>query len=264
MKKFLLNFLRFLTLPNRTIKTENPQSGNFVAVENKFLLNGKPFTIRIGELHYNLIPKIYWDQHIKTAKAMGLNTISINLSWNFHEQEQGILDFSGQKELAEFVHKIQMNGMYCILRPGPCINPERNMCGLPTWLLRKVDLNIQDYSDDIFNERVKIYLKEVGKQLAPYQIQNGGPIILLQLENEYYIRGNDNTYTEIIRNTIRKVGFDKVQLIGCDITTKPIIKWKVVFDDSLEVEKATDRVNNYLIKQPTIKINENISQTIKK
>ncbi|MDD3323040.1 MAG: beta-galactosidase [Paludibacter sp.] len=235
-----MNFLRFLTLPNRTIKYENPQPGDFVAVKNKFLLNGKPFTIRMGELNYSRIPKIYWDQHIKKAKAMGLNTICINLMWNFHEQEQDIFDFTGKKEVAEFIYKIQSNGMFCILRPGPIDSTELVMGGLPCWLLKMKDLKVQDYSDDFFIDRIKVYLKEVGKQLAPYQIQNGGPIIMLQLENKYGTKENDVTYMEVIRKTIRQVGFDKVQLMGYDITAKSVINWRVVFDDTLETVKVTD------------------------
>lgn len=243
MKKFLLNFLRFLALPPRTIETANLQSGDFVAGLNGFFLNGKPFTIRVGELHYSRIPKIYWDQRIKTAKAMGLNTISVNLTWDFHEQEKDIFDFTGRRDVAEFVHMIQRNGMYCILRPGLYVSPEWVIGGLPSWLLRKTDLNIHNYSYDLFNERVIVYLEEVGKQLAPYQIQNGGPIIIVQLENEYSKRGNDKTYLEIIRNNIRQAGFDKVLLLGCDTNAISSINWKVVFEDNEENDKEVNNTN---------------------
>jgi len=243
MNKFLLNFLRLLTLPNRTTKTADIQSGDFVTGHNEFFLNGKPFIIRAGELHYSRIPKKYWDQRIKTAKAMGLNTICINLLWNFHEQEQGIFDFTEKKEVAEFVYKIHTNGMYCILRPGPSVSAECDMGGLPWWLLRK-DLKLQNHSDEFLRERMKIYLKEVGKQLAPYQIQNGGPIILVQVENEYGPGENDKTHMEIMCNNIRQVGFDKVQLLGSDKTSIFSINWKVVFEESDDSFKATNGTEN--------------------
>ena len=217
MKKaslFTLIFLVFFSFaPFTNIKASN---GTFTSGQNTFLLNGKPFVVRAGELHYARIPKAYWDQRIKLCKAMGMNTICIYLFWNFHEQQQGVFDFTGQKDVAEFVRLIQKNGMYCILRPGPYVCAEWDMGGLPWWLLKKQDLKVRRMSDNFFMERVKTYLKEAGQQLAPLQIQNGGPIIMVQVENEYGTWGDDQKYMETMRENIRQAGFDKVQLLRCD------------------------------------------------
>ena len=196
--------------------TTNVSAGTFTAGQNTFLLNGKPFVVRAGELHYARIPKAYWDQRIKMCKAMGMNTICIYLFWNFHEQQQGVFDFTGQKDVAEFVRLIQKNGMYCILRPGPYVCAEWDMGGLPWWLLKKSDLKVRRLSDSFFMNRVKIYLNEAGKQLASLQIQDGGPIVMVQVENEYGTWGDDQKYMETMRDNIRQAGFDKVQLLRCD------------------------------------------------
>ncbi|MDD4990993.1 MAG: beta-galactosidase [Paludibacter sp.] len=188
----------------------------FSAGDNEFLLNGKTFTVKAGELHYARIPKTYWEHRIQMCKAMGMNTICIYLFWNYHEQQEGHFDFSGDKDVAEFVRLIQKNGMYCILRPGPYVCAEWEMGGLPWWLLKKTDLNVRSKSDSFFMEKTKIYLNEIGKQLSKYQIQNGGPIIMVQVENEYGTWGDDQRYMEMIRDDIREAGFNKVQLVRCD------------------------------------------------
>lgn len=216
MNKNILSLVLIILLSVGFVKAQQQAPANFIAGNNTFELNGKPYIIRAGELHYSRIPRAYWDHRIKLAKAMGMNTICIYLFWNYHEMEQGVFDFSGEKDVAEFVRLIQANGMYCILRPGPYVCAEWDMGGLPWWLLKKSDLQVRRRSDQFFMDKVKIYLKEAAKQLAPLQIQNGGPIIMVQVENEYGIWGDDQKYMEIMRDNIREVGFDKAQLLRCD------------------------------------------------
>jgi len=190
--------------------------GNFSVGDNQFLLNGSPFVIRAAELHYSRIPKEYWEQRIQLCKAMGMNTVCIYLFWNIHEQKQDVFDFKGQNDVAEFVRLIQKNGMYCIVRPGPYVCAEWDMGGLPWWLLKKRDIELRSLNDRFFIDRTSKFLKEAGKQLAPLQIQNGGNIIMVQVENEYATFGSDQRYMETIRDAVRAAGFDKVQLFRCD------------------------------------------------
>lgn len=215
MKKYILLLLLFFAYFGIT-SAQQQANNNFVAGKNEFLLNEKPYIIRAGELHYSRIPRQYWDHRIKMAKAMGMNTICIYLFWNYHEQQEGVFDFSGQKNVAEFVKLIQQNGMYCILRPGPYVCAEWDMGGLPWWLLKKTDLKVRGKSDSFYMEKVKTYLGKAAEQLAKYQIQNGGPILMVQVENEYGTWGDDQKYMEIMRDNIRSAGFDKAQLLRCD------------------------------------------------
>ena len=208
--------LLLLLLPLGIANAQQVRSSEFKAGNNEFLLNGKPYIIRAGELHYSRIPMKYWDHRIKMCKAMGMNTVCIYTFWNLHEQTQGNFDFTGQNDVAKFVRLIQDNGMYCIVRPGPYVCAEWDMGGLPWWLLKKKDLKVRGLSDNFYMEKTKIYLNEVGKQLAPLQIQNGGNIIMVQVENEYGTWGNDGNYMATMRDDIREAGFNKAQLLRCD------------------------------------------------
>ncbi|MHA4896641.1 beta-galactosidase [Pedobacter sp. PWIIR3] len=192
------------------------KGGDFKVGNKEFLLNGKPYVIRAAEMHYARIPKEYWEQRIQLCKAMGMNTICIYLFWNFHEQEQDNFDFKGEKDVAAFVKLVQKNGMYCIVRPGPYACAEWDMGGLPWWLLKKKDIMLRTKDDAFYISRAQKFLNAAGKELAPLQIQNGGNIIMVQVENEYATYGSDQKYMEIIRNSVRSAGFDKVQLFRCD------------------------------------------------
>jgi beta-galactosidase len=221
-KTILILFLTFLVTGNFLASSQwassmnEGKNGTFSIGNNSFLLNGKPFVIRAGELHYTRIPRQYWEQRIQMCKAMGMNTICIYLFWNFHEQVQGKFDFTGQADVAEFVKLIQKNGMYCIVRPGPYVCAEWDMGGLPWWLLKKADLKVRTLSDDFYMSGAVKFLNEAGRQLAPLQIQNGGNIIMVQVENEYGAFGSDGKYMAAMRDAVRAAGFDKVQLVRCD------------------------------------------------
>ena len=216
MKKLFVSLLFVLFTTIVLAQNAKTAPGTFTLGNKTFLLNGKPYVIRAGEIHFPRIPHEYWEQRIQMCKAMGMNTICIYLFWNLHEQSPDVYNFKGQADVAEFVRLIQKNGMYCIVRPGPYACAEWDMGGLPWWLLKKKDIAVRTNKDPYFMERAEKYLKEVGKQLAPLQIQNGGPIIMVQVENEYATFGSDKTYMEQIRDADRKAGFDKVQLFRCD------------------------------------------------
>ncbi len=189
--------------------------GTFTTGNKTFLLNGKPFVVKAAELHYPRIPRPYWDNRIKMCKALGMNTVCLYVFWNIHEQQEGQFDFTGNNDVAEFCRLCQKNGMYVIVRPGPYVCAEWEMGGLPWWLLKKKDIRLRE-QDPYFMQRVEIFEKEVGKQLAPLTIQNGGPIIMVQVENEYGSYGVDKAYVGAIRDIVRKSGFDKVSLFQCD------------------------------------------------
>lgn len=208
----LMAMLLACVLPDRAMAAERE---SFAAGKNTFLLNGKPFVVKAAEVHYPRIPRPYWEHRIKMCKALGMNTLCLYVFWNIHEQKEGVYDFSGQNDVAEFCRLAQKNGMYVIVRPGPYVCAEWEMGGLPWWLLKKKDIRLRE-RDPYFLERVRLFEKEVGKQLASLTIENGGPIIMVQVENEYGSYGEDKPYVSEIRDIVRQSGFDKVALFQCD------------------------------------------------
>ena len=190
-------------------------AGDFTVGNKTFLLNGEPFVVKAAEVHYPRIPQSYWDHRIKMCKALGMNTLCIYVFWNIHEQREGQFDFSGNNDVAEFCRLAQKNGMYVIVRPGPYVCAEWEMGGLPWWLLKKKDIRLRE-RDPYFLERVKIFEQKVGEQLAPLTIQNGGPIIMVQVENEYGSYGEDKPYISEIRDCLRGIYGDKLALFQCD------------------------------------------------
>ena len=191
------------------------QKGTFVAGKGSFLLNGKPFVVKAAEIHYPRIPREYWDHRIKMCKALGMNTVCIYIFWNIHEQQEGVFDFSGNSDIAEFCRVAQKNGMYVIVRPGPYVCAEWEMGGLPWWLLKKKDIKLREL-DPYFMERVSIFEEKVAEQLRPLTIQNGGPIIMIQVENEYGSYGTDKPYVSQIRDVLKKNYGEGVTLFQCD------------------------------------------------
>lgn len=191
------------------------KTGTFTVGDKTFLLNGKPFIVKAAEVHYPRIPRAYWEQRIKMCKALGMNTLCLYVFWNIHEQQEGHFDFTGNNDVAAFCRLAQKNGMYVIVRPGPYVCAEWEMGGLPWWLLKKKDIRLRE-QDPYFMERVRIFEAEVGRQLAPLTIGHGGPIIMVQVENEYGSYGEDKPYVSAIRDIVRASGFKDVTLFQCD------------------------------------------------
>ena len=198
-----------------TLFSLSAHAGDFTVGKGTFLLNGEPFIVKAAEVHYPRIPRPYWEHRIRSCKALGMNTICIYVFWNIHEQREGQFDFTGNSDVAEFCRLAQKNGMYVIVRPGPYVCAEWEMGGLPWWLLKKKDIRLRE-QDPYFMERVKIFEHKVGEQLAPLTIQNGGPIIMVQVENEYGSYGEDKAYISEIRDCLRGIYGNKMALFQCD------------------------------------------------
>ncbi len=208
-------FALLLSLLAITPVSAQKGKGTFEAGKGTFLLNGKPFVVKAAEVHYPRIPQPYWEHRIKMCKALGMNTICIYVFWNIHEQKEGEFDFTGNNDVAQFCRLAQKNGMYVIVRPGPYVCAEWEMGGLPWWLLKKKDIRLRE-QDPYFMERVKIFEEKVGEQLAPLTIQNGGPIIMVQVENEYGSYGEDKPYVSAIRDCLRGIYGKELALFQCD------------------------------------------------
>ncbi len=173
----------------------------------RFLLDGRPFQIRSGEMHYARVPREYWRDRFRKLKALGLNTVCTYAFWNLHEPEPGRFDFEGNNDIGEFVKEAQQEGLWVLLRPGPYACAEWEWGGFPYWLARIPGMKVRS-TDPRFLRAASGYLRALGRQLAHLQVNHGGPILMVQVENEYGSFGHDMKYKSAIRNALRAAGFD--------------------------------------------------------
>ena len=185
----------------------NKSAHSFTVGKNTFLLDGKPFVVKAAEVHYPRIPRPYWEHRIQMCKALGMNTLCIYAFWNIHEQREGVFNFTGNNDVAEFCRLAQKHGMYVIVRPGPYACAEWEMGGLPWWLLKKKDIRLRE-PDLYFMSCAARFEQRLAEQLSPLAIQQGGPIIMVQVENEYGSYGEDKQYMASMRDIIRKAWGD--------------------------------------------------------
>jgi beta-galactosidase len=149
------------------------------------------------------------------ARAMGLNAISTYVFWNRHEQYEGRYEFDGENDVAQFIHLAQEHGLDVILRPGPYVCAEWDFGGLPAWLLKDGPIAVRT-TDERFMEPVRRWLKRLGEELAPLQRAHGGPIVAVQLENEYGAFGTDRGYLAQLRASLEDAGFKESPMFTID------------------------------------------------
>ncbi len=180
----------------------------FSLSKTEFLLDGKPFQIIGGEMHPARIPHEYWRHRIQMAKAMGCNTIAAYIFWNYHEIKDGVFDFkTGNRNIAEFVRMCKEEGMWVMLRPGPYVCAEWDFGGLPTSLLKIPDIKVR-CMDSRYMNAVTRFINALAKEVAPLQCTKGGPIVMVQVENEYGSYANDKEYLEVLRKLWLKGGIN--------------------------------------------------------
>ena len=178
----------------------------FSLSKNDFLLDGKPLQLISGEMHPARIPREYWRHRIQMAKAMGCNTIAAYLFWNYYETKEGVFDFTtDNRNIAEFIRLCKAEGMWVLLRPGPYVCAEWDFGGLPPYLLKIPDIKIR-CMDTRYMAAVTKYINRLAKEVASLQCTNGGPIVMVQIENEYGSFGNDKIYLEALRKLWLKNG----------------------------------------------------------
>lgn len=178
----------------------------FGVAGDQFTLDGQPFQILAGEMHYPRIPRASWRDRLRKLKALGLNTLTTYIFWNAHETQPGHYDFSGNLDVAAYIRLAQEEGLWVNLRPGPYICGEWDGGGLPAWLFPTPDITARS-TDPRYMEPVKGWLKRLGQELTPLLIDNGGPIILTQIENEYGAYGSDQAYLAAQQAALRTAGF---------------------------------------------------------
>jgi beta-galactosidase len=169
--------------------------------ETDFLLDGMPHRIISGAMHYPRVHPGQWRDRIRKARLMGLNAIETYVAWNAHEPVRGQWSQTGAVDLGRFLDLIAEEGMHAIVRPGPYVCAEWHNGGLPTWLTADPTMKLRS-SDPRYLAAVTEYLARVNEIVAPRQIDQGGSVILVQIENEYGAYGSDKAYlAELIRMT---------------------------------------------------------------
>ncbi len=202
LKKIIIAWVMVLCMTNIHAQTKH----NFSFSKTDFLLDGKSFQFISGEMHPARIPKSYWRHRIQMAKAMGCNTIAAYVFWNYHEKQKGKFDFiSENRNIAEFIKICQLEGMWVLLRPGPYVCAEWDFGGLPSYLLQIPDIKVR-CMDKRYMAATENYIAHLAKVIKSLQCSNGGPILMLQIENEYGSYGNDRAYLEALRNCWIKNG----------------------------------------------------------
>ncbi|CAE6716993.1 beta-galactosidase [Paraburkholderia haematera] len=187
-------------VPTPTVK--NGHTFSFSHDGESFLLDGEPFQIRSGEMHPARIPAEYWQHRILMAKAMGMNCIALYVMWNYHETSPGVFDFrTGNRNIEAFIRLCQQEGMWVLLRPGPYICGEWDLGGIPSYLLSYPDIQLRtDFANDPrYMSAVARYIRELSPRIEPLLVSHGGPILMIQIENEFGSYASNPAYLEEIR-----------------------------------------------------------------
>lgn len=179
-------------------------SGRF-EITDDFYLNGEKIKIISGGVHYFRIVPEYWRDRLEKLKALGCNTVETYIPWNLHEKKKGEFDFSGMLDVARFVGLAQELGLWVILRPSPYICAEWEFGGLPWWLLKEDGMKLRCMYEP-YLKHVKDYYEKLFEVIAPLQITNGGPVIFMQVENEYGYYGDDQKYLEYMKQLMLDCG----------------------------------------------------------
>jgi beta-galactosidase len=193
----------------RPLRAAAASDARFQAHDGQFMLDGQPFQVLAGEMHYPRIARDLWRDRLRKLKSLGLNTLTTYVFWNAHEAQPGHFDFSDNLDIAAFVKLAQAEGLWVNLRPGPYACAEWDGGGLPAWLTPEPTSPVRE-NDPRFLDPVRRWFKRLGQELTPLLISNGGPIILTQVENEYGSYGDDHAYMQAVHSALEDAGFGGV------------------------------------------------------
>ncbi|KAM9657926.1 beta-galactosidase-1-like protein 3 isoform 1-T1 [Trichechus inunguis] len=202
---------RYLGLQTKSKGRDNPH----------FTLEGHKFLIFGGSIHYFRVPRAYWRDRLLKLKACGFNTLTTYVPWNLHEPERGKFDFSGNLDLEAFIWMAAELGLWVILRPGPYICSEIDLGGLPSWLLQDPDLKLRTTNKG-FVDAVDHYFDRLIPKVVPLQYHRGGPIIAVQVENEYGSYNKDKDYMPYVQQALLQRGI--VELLLTSDNERDVLK----------------------------------------
>lgn len=204
-------------------------------IREDFYWKEKPLKIISGALHYFRVVPDYWEDRLTKLKAMGCNTVETYVPWNFHEEKEGIFDFNGHKDLNRFIRLAGKLNLFVILRPSPYICAEWELGGLPSWLLKDKNMKLR-LSYGPYLEKVRFYYNKLFKEVVELQYTYGGPILMMQVENEYGSYGSDKDYLNDLVEMMKENGVD-VPLVTSDGS------WFDMLENGTIKEKALPTVN---------------------
>ncbi len=190
----------------------------FEIVKNEFIKDGKPVKLISGAVHYFRNMPDTWEDIFMKMKAMGCNCVETYCAWNMHEKVPGEYDFTGVLDIARFIEMAKDVGLMVIVRPGPYICSEWEFGGLPWWIQADDDMEIRCMNKK-YIERFDLYLDRLCAEIKPFLFTNGGPVIMVQCENEYGYYGDDKEYLKYLKQGFIDRGID-VPLFTSDGTSK--------------------------------------------
>jgi len=212
----------------------------FAIGDADFLLDGEPFRVLSGSLHYFRVHPGQWADRIRKARLMGLNTIETYVAWNAHAPTPDSFRLDGQLDLGLFLDLVAAEGMHAIVRPGPYICAEWTNGGLPAWVLAESGIR---RNDPAYMGAVAGYLDALAPVLVPRQVDRGGPVILVQVENEYGAYGSDKDYLRALTKLLRGIG------VTVPLTTVDQPMGSMLADGSLPELHATGSFGSHVVER---------------
>src|SRR5450759_681974 len=178
-------------------------------------IQGDKAILLCASLFYFRIPRAEWEDRIIKLKSAGYNCVDVYFPWNYHETTPEKWDFGGEKDVSEFLSLLKLHGLYVIARPGPYICSEWDGGAIPAWILTDRSLNIRQY-DRKYLDAVRRWYGKILPIIAAYQIDRGGTVVLMQLENEldFFDCKNPRAYMGALHDIAREMGIT-VPLFGC-------------------------------------------------
>lgn len=180
---------------------------SFAIKPEGFMLDGQPMRIISGAIHYFRVPREYWEDRLLKLKACGFNTVETYIAWNAHQPTENEFIYDGMLDVEEFLRTAQRLGLYAIVRPGPYICAEWEFGGLPWWLLKRHGMHLRCLNAP-YMEAVDRFFDDLMRRLKSLQVTHGGPILMMQVENEYGSYGDDKQYLQTMADGLRRRGID--------------------------------------------------------
>ena len=185
---------------------------SFIIANDRFVQDGTPMQIAAGEIHYSRVPVEYWEDRLLRVRAMGLNSIQTYVPWNWHVATRGAPDFSGNRNISHFISLAQRVGLLVVVRAGPYMCGEWEFGGFPAWLFENGSVPIRTDASPYIDLALEYWETQLMPQIAPHLYANGGPIIMVQVENEYGSYGDVSKHAADRRYMVKLIASARAAL----------------------------------------------------